>query len=194
MSQNTSALRGPDLLQAETSRLVIVDVQEKLVKALPDAPRMISGCRFLMEGAGVFGVPVCVTEQYPEGLGPTVSELGDLAPHRIVKQEFSAWNCLKWPTAAEDSEGRYQAIIAGIETHVCVLQTALELQSAGYRVFVAADAVASRREADRQLALERMISAGITLVTAESVLFEWCERSDRSEFKALSKLVKARPL
>lgn len=193
-STSAAAFRGPDLLQAESSRLVIVDVQEKLMPALTDAQRMISGCRMLIEGAGVFGVPVSMTEQYPEGLGPTINDLGSLVSQRIIKREFSAWNALGWPTAAEDTDGRYQAVVAGIETHVCVLQTALELQSAGYRVFVAADAVTSRRETDRQFALQRMVSVGITLVTAESVLFEWCERSDRPEFKALSKLVKARAL
>lgn len=186
--------RGPDLLQAETSRLIVVDVQEKLLRVMPETAAMIAGCRQLMEGAKIFGVPVAVTEQYPEGLGPTTGELASLAADRINKSEFGAWKSLNWPTAAEDATGRYQIVIAGMEAHVCVLQTALELQSAGYRVFVAGDAVASRRTVDRDLAFQRMTAAGVTLVTAESVLFEWCERSNRPEFKALSQLVKNRPL
>lgn len=193
-TDDTLVFRGPDLLQAETSRLIIVDVQEKLLRVMPDTATMIAGCRQLMDGAKIFGVPITVTEQYPEGLGPTTGELASLASERISKFEFGAWKALKWPTAAEDSSGRFQVVVAGMEAHVCVLQTALELQSAGYRVFVAGDAVASRRAVDRDLAFQRMICAGITLVTAESVLFEWCERSNRPEFKALSQLVKNRPL
>lgn len=191
---DSSSIRGPDLLQADTSRLLIVDVQEKLLRVMPDPAPMIAGCRQLMQGAGIFGVPVTVTEQYPQGLGPTTGELASVASDRVSKFEFGAWNALNWPTAAEDSSGRYQIVIAGMEAHVCVLQTALELQSAGYRVFVAGDAVASRRTVDRDLAFQRMTAAGITLVTAESVLFEWCARSNRPEFKALSQLVKDRPL
>lgn len=189
-----TGFRSPELLQADASRLLIVDVQEKLVRVMPQAERLISACRMLMSGAELFGVPVFVTEQYPEGLGPTVAELAGASARKAVKQEFSSWRCLQWPTAAEDAQHRFQVVVAGVEAHVCVLQTALELQSAGYRVFVVADAVASRREADRQTALDRLLSAGVTPVAAESVLFEWCERANRPEFKALSQLVKSRPV
>jgi hypothetical protein len=192
MSTTPSPFRGPDLLQAESSRLLIIDVQEKLVRVLPDPAEMIAGCRMLMAGAALFDVPISVTEQYPQGLGSTIAELAGVAPN--TKLEFSGCGCLGWPTAAEDPNGRYQVVIAGMEAHVCVLQTALELQSAGYRVFVAADAVTSRRKSDRDVAFQRLQSAGVTLVTAESVLFEWCERSDHPQFKALSRLVKERPL
>jgi len=188
-----SPFRGPDLLQAESSRLLVIDVQEKLVRVLPEPAEMIAGCRMLMAGATLFNVPINVTEQYPQGLGSTIAELAGV-PAPNVKMQFSGCACLSWPTAAEDPSGRYQVVIAGMETHVCVLQTALELQSAGYRVFVAADAVTSRRKSDRDVAFQRLQSAGVTLVTAESVLFEWCERSDHPQFKALSKLVKERPL
>lgn len=189
-----AAFRGPEILTAESSRLVIVDVQEKFIPTLPDAARMVSGCRMLIEGAKLFHVPISVTEQYPKGLGSTVKELAELCPPPVIKQEFSAWLALGWPAAGEDESGRFQIVVAGIESHVCVLQTSFDLQSAGYRVFVVADAVASRRDSDRQTAFQRMQSAGITLVTAESVLFEWCQRSDRAEFKALSQLVKDRAL
>ncbi len=187
-----SPFRGPELLQAESSRLLVIDVQEKLVRVLPEPAEMIAGCRMLMAGAALFDVPISVTEQYPQGLGSTIAELAGVAPN--IKLEFSGCACLGWPTAAEDPSGRYQVVIAGMEAHVCVLQTALELQSAGYRVFVAADAVTSRRKSDRDVAFQRLQSAGVTLVTAESIMFEWCERSDHPQFKALSKLVKERPL
>jgi len=188
------AFRSPEVIQAATSRLLIVDVQEKLLPAMPDSARLLAGCRLLLGAAGVFQVPICVTEQYPQGLGATVGELAALCPPAVIKQEFSSWPSLKWPAAGEDASGRFQVVIAGLETHVCVLQTAFDLQSAGYRVFIVADAVASRRDSDRDRALERMQTTGITIVTAESVVFEWCERSDRPEFKALAKLVKDRPL
>lgn len=193
-TESDIAMRSSELLQAECSRLVIVDVQEKLLPTLPDVPRLIAACRMLIEGAKLFSVPVQATEQYPQGLGPTTAELAELLPERLVKQEFSSRRVLNWPSAVDDPVGRYQAVVAGIEAHVCILQTALELQAAGFRVFVVADAVSSRRETDRQIAFQRMLTSGITLVTAESVLFEWCERSDRPEFKTLSKLVKARPI
>jgi nicotinamidase-related amidase len=192
--EQTTSFRSPELLQAESSRLLIVDVQEKFLPTLPDVPRLISGCRMLIEAARLFSVPIFATEQYPQGLGPMTKELADLLPERSVKQEFSCCRALGWPAAAEDATGRYQVVVAGIETHVCILQTALELQSAGYRVFVVADAVASRREIDRQIALQRMMSSGVTLVTTESVGFEWCEGSDRPEFKGWSRVVKERPI
>ena len=194
MSEDGLEFRGPDVLQAATSRLVIVDVQEKLVRVMPDAGRLVAGCRQLRDGAELFQVPVSVTEQYPEGLGTTVSGLGGGPCQLVEKREFSAWQSLGWSPASSDPAGRYQVVVAGIEAHVCVLQTALELQSAGYRVFVVVDAIASRRETDRAVAVQRMMSAGITPVTAESVLFEWCERSDRPEFRALSQLVTQRAL
>ena len=187
-------VRPSEILQAETSRLLIVDVQEKLAPTIAGLERPLAACRFLIEGAKLFHVATYVTEQYPKGLGPTVRELAELLPPPVIKHEFSCCPSLGWPSAQETADGRFQIVVAGIEAHVCVCQTALELQAAGYRVFVVADAVASRRETDRQIALERMSSAGITLVTAESVIFEWCGRSDRPEFKTLSSLVKSRPL
>lgn len=189
-----TAFRSPEILQADASRLVIVDLQEKLAPTIPGLEGPLAACRFLIDGAKLFHVPTFVTEQYPKGLGPTVRVLSEVLPPPIVKNEFSGWAALGWPAAADAIDGRYQVVVAGIEAHVCVLQTSLELQSAGYRVFVVADAVASRRETDRRIALERLLSSGITLVTAESVLFEWCQRSDRQEFKTLSALVKSRPL
>ncbi len=194
MTDSSMSVRGPDILDAATSRLLIVDVQDKLLPAEPDVPGLIAGCRFLIGAAEVLSVPVTITEQYPQGLGPTTAELAKLCPPPVVKQTFSCWPALNWPTAGDDLAGRFQIVLAGMEAHVCVLQTAFDLQAAGYRVFVAADAVRSRRETDRQLAFQRMTSAGITLVAAESIAFEWCQRSDRPEFKAISKLVKERPL
>ncbi len=194
MSSPSEALRSPELLHRASSRLLIVDVQEKLAAALSDSTRgrLVSNCRFLIEGAQLLGVPVTATEQYPQGLGSTVAALAELISERPAKKRFSAVECLGWPTAAAALDDRFQIVVAGMETHVCVLQTVLDLLAAGYQTTVVADAVGSRGDLDHQTALERMANSGATISTAEAVLFEWCESSAAPEFKQLSALVKAR--
>lgn len=193
---STESLRSPELLHRASSRLLIVDVQDKLVATMPEATRerLIAGCRFLGEGARLLGVPTSITEQYPQGLGPTTAALQEFAAERPGKKRFSCFECLKWPAAAEAIDDRFQIVVAGMEAHVCVLQTVLDLLAAGYQVYVVADAVASRREIDQQIALQRMVSSGAILTTAESVLFEWAETAEAAEFKQLSALVKSRGL
>ncbi len=194
MPSPSEALRSPELLHRASSRLLVVDVQEKLVVALSDASRerLIANCRFLVEGATLFGVPVVATEQYPKGLGSTVASLADLIAERPAKTQFSALECTGWGTAAASSDDRFQVVVAGMESHVCVLQTVLDLLAAGYQTFVVVDAIAGRRDLDHQVALERMANSGATLTTAEAVLFEWCESASAPEFKQLSALVKGR--
>lgn len=193
---STDSLRSPELLHRASSRLLIVDVQEKLVATLPDAirERLLASCRFLGDGAKLLGVPTAITEQYPQGLGPTATVLQEFDPNRPAKKRFSCLECLNWPSAAEAIDDRFQIVVAGMETHVCVLQTVLDLLSSGYQVYVVADAVASRREIDYQIALERMTGSGAILTTAEGVLFEWAETAEAAEFKQLSALVKSRGL
>jgi nicotinamidase-related amidase len=188
--------RSPELLHCASSRLLIVDVQEKLAATLPDATRdrLLKSCRFLGDGAKLLGVPTFLTEQYPQGLGPTVAALQDFSADRPAKKRFSCAECLGWQSAAEDDTNRFQIVVAGMETHVCVLQTVLDLLANGYQVYVVADAVASRRESDKQIALERMAGSGAILATAEGVLFEWAETAEAAEFKQLSSLIKARGL
>jgi nicotinamidase-related amidase len=190
----TTPIRCPELLDRRFSRLLIVDVQEKLVPTIEPQTiqRVIESCRILAEGANLFGVPLTITEQYPNGLGPTVETLSGYLETRPSKKTFSALECTGWPTAAESTDDRVQAVVAGLETHVCVLQTVLNLLAAGYQTFVVCDAVASRHEIDYRTALERMANSGAILTTAESVLFEWCESSNAPEFKQLSALVKNR--
>ena len=194
MSSPSEALRSPELLHRASSRLLIVDVQEKLAAALSESTRtrLVSNCRFLIEGAKLFGVPVAATEQYPQGLGPTVAALAELISERPAKKRFSAVECLGWPTAATATDDRFQVVVAGMETHVCVMQTVLDLLAAGYQTTVVADAVGARGDLDHQTALERMANCGATISTAEAVLFEWCESAAAPEFKQLSALVKAR--
>lgn len=194
MSSPSESLRSTELLHRTSSQVLIVDVQERLVTALDESSRqsLIENCRFLVEGARLLGVPVTATEQYPQGLGPTVNNLVELIPNRPAKKQFSAFAATGWPPAAVTTDDRFQIVVAGMETHVCVLQTAFDLIAAGYQVSVVVDAVAARNDLSHQTALQRMASSGATLTTVEAVLFEWCETAEAAEFKQLSALVKSR--
>ncbi len=183
--------RSRCLLSRHESRLFVIDVQEKFVPHLTDGMRLVSNCRFLIEGAKLLGIPLAVTEQNPLKLGTTVAELRELLPTPLDKMRFSSAECLQNELTAGD-EVRRQIVICGIETHVCIMQTALDLLSQGWDIYVVADAVQSRYESDRSLALDRMAAAGVTLVSVESALFEWCETAEAAEFRDISRLVKAR--
>jgi len=188
----TSYLRSPELLSREASRLLIIDVQEKLVPKIVNLDRMLANCRLLIQGAKILSIPVFATEQYPKGLGKLVPELAELLEKPCEKLRFSCAEVLDWGVAAQAADDRFQIVLAGMEAHVCVLQTVLDLLATGFQVFVAADAVSSRSELDWQIALERMSAGGATIVTTESVLFEWCEISGSPEFKQISQLIKDR--
>ncbi len=179
-----------ELLSRDESRLLIVDMQEKLLPVINDQEAVLASCLKLIEAAKILEVPATATEQYPKGLGPTVSVITERLPDRPEKIEFSCLNCLDWNATAADPESRFKVVVAGIESHVCVLQTVLDLLSQGFRVFVAADAVGSRKPLDREFALQRMASSGAVITTTESVLFEWCERAGTPEFKEISRLVR----
>ena len=184
--------RSPELLSRAESRLLIIDVQEKLIPKIVNLERMLANCRLLIQGAKVLSVPVFATEQYPKGLGKLVPELAELLDPAAEKLRFSCAEVLDWGTAAGVAEDRFQIVVAGMEAHVCVLQTVLDLLGGGFQVYVAADAVSSRSELDWQIALDRMANGGATIVTSESVLFEWCEVSGTPEFKQISQLIKDR--
>ena len=182
-------VRNPELLSAASSRLLIVDVQEKLLPLIPVAERLVQNCRRLLDGAKIVSVPAFGTEQYPKGLGHTKAELAERLGPLPDKVCFSCVPALGWGTAAELTDDRDQIVVAGMETHVCVLQTVLDLLAGGFRVFVPADAVASRSEMDWRIALERMSSSGATITTVESVLFEWCRQAGTPVFKEIQKLI-----
>jgi nicotinamidase-related amidase len=188
---NTSAayVRNPELLSAANSRLLIVDVQDKLLPTIPTAARLVHNCRRLLDGAKILSVPVFGTEQYPQGLGPTTADLATRMGPRLDKVVFSCAPVLAWGQAADASDDREQVVVAGMEAHVCVLQTVLDLIAGGFRVYVPADAVASRGELDAKIALERMVASGATLTTVESVLFEWCEKAGTPQFKQIQRLI-----
>lgn len=191
---STEIIRSPELLHRASSRLLIVDVQVKLAGMLAELAReqLISSCQFLGDAAKLLGIPLSITEQYPKGLGDTVTALQPYCADRPAKKRFSCVECLGWPSAAEAADDRFQIVVAGMETHVCILQTVLDLLSAGYQVYVVVDAVASQRLIDQQIAVERMANSGAILVTAEGVVFEWAETAEAAEFKQLSALVKGR--
>jgi nicotinamidase-related amidase len=182
-------VRNPDLLSATNSRLLIVDVQDKLLPPIANGPRLVHNCRRLIDGAKIVSVPVYGTEQYPQGLGPTTAELATRMGPRVEKVIFSCAAVLGWGQAADVTDEREQVVVAGMETHVCVMQTVLDLIAGGFRVYVPVDAVGSRGELDAKVALERMAASGATLTTVESVLFEWCEKAGTPEFKQIQKLI-----
>ncbi|GAB4139866.1 MAG: hydrolase [Planctomycetaceae bacterium] len=195
-SDNSTAYqRSPDFLAPHSSRLLIVDVQEKLIPHIPVAETLIENCSKLMRAADVLSVPITATEQYPRGLGNTVAEIRDLLPSDNVipeKLRFSCAECLNWGTAGGPENDRFQIVVAGMEAHVCVQQTVLDLLANGYRVFVSADAVASRNKVDWKFALQRMADNGATITTTEAILFEWCEVAGTPEFKQISNIVTGR--
>ncbi len=184
----TGPVRSIELVDRRSSSLLVVDVQEKLLAHIPVAELLVENCRKLVQAARLLQVPVFATEQYPKGLGPTPSPLAELLPERTEKLRFSCSECLGWGPASQAE--RHQVVVAGIEAHVCVLQTVLDLMSLGYRVYVPADAVASRKKVDWKFALDRLAAAGATVTTTESILFEWCETAEAPEFKEISRLVK----
>ena len=171
------------LLSRERAALVVVDVQEGF-RGYDTFEHVAGACAKLVEGARILGVPVLATEQYPKGLGPTAPEVGLGEQQPIEKTVFSAARAEGF-----DLQGRRQAIVCGIEAHVCVSQTVLDLLDSGLEVHVPADAVGSRHRSDYEVGLRRMDDAGAQLGSVESVLFELLERAGTPEFKAVQKLI-----
>lgn len=174
-------------LERERACLVVVDVQEAFRKAIPDFERIAAATATMVCGAEALGIPIVVTEQYPQGLGETVPEIAEHLPagsEPIAKTVFSA-------ARAEGFElgDRDQAIVCGIETHVCVNQTVLDLLDRGIGVHVVADAVGSRTAANRALGLGKAERAGAWLTSVETALFELLGEAGGERFKAVQRLV-----
>ena len=175
-------------LDRERTALVVVDVQEAFRKAVPAFGSVARAAATLVDGAKAIGLPIVVTEQYPRGLGRTVPEVAERFPaglEPLDKVRFSAAEAKGF-----DLGGRDQALVCGIETHVCVNQTALDLLERGVEVHVASDAVGSRTEENRRMGLHRMERAGAMLTTVETALFELLGGSDAPEFKQVQELVR----
>lgn len=184
--------RSGELICRDRSALVVIDLQEKLLPAIHRAEHVVWNAGRLAAAAALFDVPRFLTEQYPRGLGPTESALRDALPSPVEKTRFSCGQCDDIIASLRDN-GRPQVVLAGIESHVCVLQSALDLSGLGFRVFVVEDATSSRDAAAHESALRRLAAAGVSLVMTESVLFEWCEDASHPQFKALSSLVRQPP-
>ena len=179
-------------LSPENSLLVIVDVQERLLPAVLHQPQIVFNVRRLLEAAQAIGVPVVVTEQYPQGLGSTVQELVPYIPAGtavLPKKSFSIYDDERIRTEI-DNHRRSQIILCGMETHVCVQQSAFDLLRAGHEVYIVVDAVSSRFDEAQQMALRRFESSGMALTTTESLLFEWCRTAEHPQFKMFSRLAK----
>lgn len=176
-----------DLLERDRCALVVVDVQEAFRKAVPDFDRIASAAATLVSAVGEMGVEVVCTEQYPKGLGATVPEVASALPkgvEPIEKTDFSA-------TGADgfDLSNRDQVILCGVEAHVCVAQTAIDLLGRGIDVRLVENAIGSRFETDREVGLMRMREAGAVASSVEASLFELLGRAGTPEFKAVQRLI-----
>ncbi len=178
------------ILRPETTVLFVVDVQERLMPAIHDQAGCLAAITRMIEGAKVLGVPILATEQYPAGLGPTCAPVracwGPVQP--IEKTRFSG--CVDGLVQRLAELDRPLVLVVGVETHVCVQQTVLDLLRLGYTPYVCADAVGSRRPLDRDTALERMRQAGTVVTTTESVLFELLGEAGTETFRSILRIVK----
>ena len=185
-----SLLHSPSLMQSQDTALLIIDVQERLMQAVEDQKQIVWNIRRLIDAANALCIEIGTTEQNPQRLGSTVELLAKRIEHKpFDKMLFSCIGCAQIFHNFKTS-GISKVLLCGIEAHVCVLQTALDLIANNYQVFLAVDAIGSRNRIDYDFALRRMESVGVTLTTTESVMFEWCHRADRVEFKTISNLVK----
>lgn len=181
----------PDTLTTENAVLVLIDYQERLFPAMHDPDRLLNNVLKLVRGASVFGLPVIVTEQYPQGLGTTLPQIAELIPGvaPLAKTCFSACDDEAFLKALRNTE-RTQVLLAGIETHICVYQTALALVRGGWQVQVVTDACASRDPANEVAALRRMEAAGVAPTNVEMALFELLKVARGEVFKQISRIVK----
>lgn len=174
----------------DNSLLLVIDVQEKLMPVIHEQQKIIQNIQTLMQGAMVLGLDMLLTEQYPKGLGHTIPELSYTTNTPVFEKE--CFSCLLQANVKTHVEqaGKKHLILCGVESHICVLKTALDAVAQGYTVHVVADAVSSRTPENKALALERMRQAGVFIVSLEMMLFMLIDRAGTAEFKAISKLIK----
>jgi nicotinamidase-related amidase len=175
------------MMNADQSTLVLIDLQEKLMPAISQGQEVVDRSHTLATIAGLLGVPVLATEQMPDKLGHNVEAIAELCQQVITKDHFDA--C---PDGLIDQlpEGRQEVVIAGCEAHVCMMQTALSLLEAGFKVWVVADATGSRHDLDRDVALDRLHQSGARIVTVEMVAFEWMRHAGHPQFRDVQALIK----
>ena len=178
------------MLRSEDTAIVVVDVQAKLVPAMDQAERVVHNVRTLAASAGVLGLPIVWTELNSRALGPTVAELADVLPGEpIEKMTFS---CAKHPPFLDAlaAAAKPQILLAGIEAHVCIYQTAMDLIDAEYEVHVVADAITSRDPENKAVALTKMRAAGANVTTVEMAVFELMVTAEHERFRDILRIVK----
>lgn len=178
-------------IERENCMGLIIDIQERLFPVMDGKENLLANCTRLIEGLRILGIPMSVTQQYSKGLGNTVNEIGALFPE-FTPIEKNTFSCMDEPLFAVhlSNSGKTNVLICGIESHVCVLQTAVDLKENGYHPIVIADCISSRNPEEKQIALNRFLLEGIRISTTESILFELTRYSGTAEFKAISKIVK----
>jgi nicotinamidase-related amidase len=178
------------LIRAADSVLVVIDMQERLVPAMQAPARTLRNARTLLRAAELVGVPTLLTEQYPQGLGRTVPEIASAARAApLPKMHFSCMEDEGFASAFRGL-GRRQAVLSGMEAHICVMQTAASLLEEGFEVFVVSDATASRTLDSERACIERLSAAGAGIVTTEMVVFEWLGKAGTAAFKELLPLIR----
>lgn len=180
------------MFSTENSLLVIVDVQQKLMNAMSNSENCLAKVKLLANSLALMEVPVIVTEQYPKGLGPTVDMIKYVLPQNTPFVEKSAFSCCgadEFNAKIQEAD-RKNIILCGVESHVCVLQTAVALLGKGYNVILAADAASSRSENDKALGLSYLRHEGVKVLSTESIIFALLKDSKHPAFKAVSALLK----
>lgn len=179
------------MLKRENTAFVLIDVQGKLAEIVHESKEMMKNLQTLIQAMKILEIPIIWVEQYPEGLGPTSKELSDLLTdyQPIRKMTFDACKTEQFVQAVKET-GKTQMLVAGIETHICVYQTAYGLKQLGYEVEVVKDGVSSRRVEDKEVGIEKMKSAGILVTCVETAIYELLEVAGTEEFKKILKLVK----
>jgi len=178
-------------INRENSAGLIIDIQGKLFPHMDQNEALLKKCTTLIEGLKVLEVPLVITEQYPKGLGPTVDDIATLVAEYPLVEKIT-FSCCDEPAVLQTVpiQNRKAIIICGIEAHVCVMQTVVDLQTAGYTAVVVEDCISSRNPEDKRVAVERMRAEGAVISTCESILFELARVAGTDEFKAISRLVK----
>jgi len=178
-------------IKKENTALLVIDMQEKLLPAIENSDELIKNCEILIKGCKVLGIPIISTEHYPKGLGKTnqtiAANISNINP--IEKREFSCFENAEIKAKLEAIGKRY-IIVAGIEAHICVQQTVLDLMDEDFKPIVIANCVSSRNSYDKKFALKRLRDYGADITTVEAILFEMLVTSTAPEFKAISELIK----
>ncbi|MEW6730219.1 MAG: hydrolase [Acidobacteriota bacterium] len=183
-------MKNSGLLRRDETAFLLIDMQEKLMPVISEKEIVFANANKLTAGATILNLPLLVTEQYPNGLGHTCRELQLPDNHEVI--EKICFSCLL-SQAIETKLQQWQVkslVLAGVESHICVLKTALDALQHGYQVHIVADAVSSRKRFDKEIALQRMQQSGAFLVTTEMVLFQLIDTAGNAEFKQISKLIR----